>query len=252
MFFRRIWRSILIIIHLLMGDIRFYQAGGGRDPYNPAVRKMMQDWHEGLLRLLNVEVQVTGTIPHEKDKPLLMIANHVSWVDIPLLGSLTPVNFLSKAEIAKWPVVGSLAQNLGTLFISRGSGDTEAVMQSMADHLNRNLSMLFFPEGTTTDGSKIRRFHKKLFKVSERIEVDVLPLLVRYHSVDGANPAPFVGDVPFGRHFWDMVGHKQIKASVEVLPMVKLDPERVGPQMKEVEVMMRERLLAGMQTSLPN
>ena len=252
MFLRRVWRSILIIIHLLLGYAAFYRAGGGRTPYAPAVREVMQRWHERLLALLNVEITVHGTVPHERERPMLMIANHVSWVDIPLIGSLTPVNFLSKAEVAKWPVVGSLAVKLGTLFISRGSGDTEKVMDEMADHLNKHLSMLFFPEGTTTDGSKIRRFHKKLFKVCDRTEVEVLPLLIRYHSVDGANPAPFVGDIPFGTHFWAMVGHKTIKASVEVMPVLKLDPENVGHQIKELELKMREQLAVGLASSTPN
>lgn len=252
MFFRRIWRVILIVIHLLMGYGAFFRAGGKRQPFHPAMRDTMRRWYERMLEIMNVEITVIGTIPHESSGAVMMIANHISWVDIPLIGSQTPVNFLSKAEVAKWPVVGSLAERIGTLFISRGSGDTEQVMQAMAQHLNNKLSVLFFPEGTTTYGDKVRRFHKKLFKVCETTDVSVCPLLIRYQGDGESNPVPFVGDIGFGTHLWELLGHKKIWATVEVLPQVKLDPETVGHQIREIELMMREKVAAKESPALPN
>src|SRR3990167_2684406 len=182
MLFRRLWRGSLIIVHLLLGMGQGYRAGGQRDPFHPAMRDTMRRWYERMLRILNVEVDVIGIIPHEKNGATIMIANHISWVDIPLIGSQTPVNFLSKAEVASWPLVGPLAVKIGTLFITRGSGDTDQVMQSMTERMQQNLSVLVFPEGTTTDGSKVRRFHKKLFRVCDGTDVNLCPLLIRYHA----------------------------------------------------------------------
>lgn len=242
MFFRRLWRASRIVFHLFWGIGQLYRAGGHDEPFHPDVRDVMQRWYAQLLQLLDMEVRVVGSIPHEKTGAVIMIANHISWVDIPLIGALTPVNFLSKAEVANWPIVGALARRIGTLFISRGSGDTDHVMQAMAQHLGKNLSVLFFPEGTTTDGSKVRRFHKKLFKVCETTDVDVCPLLIHYHADGDVNPVPFVGDVGFGSHFWQLLGYQRLRATVEVLPSLKLDPETVGHQIRGLELAMREKL----------
>lgn len=243
MFFQRLWRGLLMVIHLFMGIGQLFRAGGHREPFHPRVRNTVQRWYGRMLQILDVEVDVIGTLPHESNGAVILIANHISWVDIPLIGALTPVNFLSKAEVAQWPVVGSLAARTGTLFISRGSGDTDHVMQAMANHLGNNLSVLFFPEGTTTDGSKVRRFHKKLFKVCETTDVQVCPLFIRYYAEGEVNPLPFVGDIGFGTHLWELLGHRKLRATVEVLPAVKLDPELVGHQIRGIELAMREKLV---------
>ncbi len=238
----KLWRAFLIVLHVFSGIGQLYLGGGMRNPYHPDVRETVRRWYAKMLRLLDLQVQLVGELPHEKNGAVLLIANHISWVDIPLIGALTPVNFLSKAEVASWPVVGTVASKTGTVFISRGSGDTDGVMDSMAHHLNNNMSVLFFPEGTTTDGTKVRRFHKKLFKVCEQADVEICPLLIHYSAEGSHNPLPFVGDVGIGSHFWQLLGHRKLHARVEVLPPLKLDPETVGHQIRGVELAMREKL----------
>lgn len=240
----RLRRVSVLALHMLSGFGQLFRQGGHREPFHPDMRDTMRRWYARMLQILEVDLTVVGEVPHENNGAVIMIANHISWLDIPLIGSLTPVNFLSKAEVAGWPVVGWMAQRIGTLFIARGAGDTEQVAQLMAERLDRNLSVLFFPEGTTTDGKKIRRFHKKLFKVVHATNVTVCPLLIRYQAEGEVNPVPFVGEVAFGTHFWELLGHRNIRATVEVLPSVKLDPELVGQQIREIELAMRERLTA--------
>jgi 1-acyl-sn-glycerol-3-phosphate acyltransferase len=242
MLLRRLQRATLIALHLTHGVGELYRTGGHREPFHPQVRTAMQRWYARMLRILGVEVSVVGELPHESATPCMMIANHISWLDIPLIGSQTPVNFLSKAEVAQWPGVGWLASRIGTLFIERGSGDTDHVMKSMARHLDNRLSVLFFPEGTTTDGKKLRRFHKKLFKVCEHTEVTVCPLVIHYRSEGEHNPVPFIGEISFGSHFWQLLGHKKLHATIEVLPSVSLMPETAVQQIREVEQRMRETL----------
>ncbi|HVL01079.1 MAG TPA: lysophospholipid acyltransferase family protein [Dongiaceae bacterium] len=242
MLFRRLWRCALIVMLMFQGIIQLYWVGARKQPFHPRVRAIMQRWYARMLRILNVDVDVIGTIPHEKDGAVILIANHISWVDIPLIGGQTPVNFLSKAEVLQWPLVGSIAQTVGTLFIHRGSGDTEHVMHVMHERLSHNLSVLFFPEGTTTDGTKVRRFHKKLFKVCHDTDVQVVPLLIHYSVDEGQNTVPFVGDVAFGTHFWQMLALKKIHATIEVMPSVKLVEATVGHQIRAIELAMREKL----------
>ena len=243
MLLRKLWRGFLILLHFLLGIFQLSKADSRLQPLHPRVRETVRRWYARMLRILQVDVEVIGTIPHEKDGAVILIANHISWVDIPLIGAQTPVNFLSKAEVEQWPLVGPIARRIGTLFIHRGSGDTEHVMEVMHERLGHNLSVLFFPEGTTTDGSKVRRFHKKLFKVCHDTDVLVCPLLIRYRVDSGENTVPFVGDVSFGSHFWQLLGVRKIRATIEVLPPVKLMEETVGHQIRAIELAMRERLV---------
>ncbi len=102
-----------------------------------------------LSHALPFSVTVHGQLPQ---RPMLWVSNHVSWTDIPLLGMLTPMSFLSKAEVRTWPVAGWLAAKAGSLFIRRGSGDSQLIRKQMSRHLEQAHPLLMFPEGTTTDG----------------------------------------------------------------------------------------------------
>jgi 1-acyl-sn-glycerol-3-phosphate acyltransferase len=86
------------------------------------------------------------------------VSNHISWLDIAVLGSGARVFFLAKAEIEKWPVFGNLAKGGGTLFIKRGSGDSVRIREQIAEFLSKDIPVLFFPEATTTDGSKVKKY----------------------------------------------------------------------------------------------
>ena len=108
-----------------------------------------------LAAALPFRLQVQGELPRQ---PMLWVSNHVSWTDIPLLGMLTPLSFLSKAEVRTWPVAGWLAHKAGTLFIRRGSGDSSLLSQQLGNHLQLGRNLLIFPEGTTTDGLGLRTF----------------------------------------------------------------------------------------------
>lgn len=236
---RRVWRSALMLSHIFSGLVLLVATGAVWRPYNPAVRKSMQWWLGRVTRILNIEVQLQGQIPHENEGAVLLVSNHVSWVDIPLIGGVTPVSFLSKAEIAKWPLIGTLASKVGTLYIQRGAGKTDAVSRTIADTLRRNRSVLFFPEGTTTDGTSVKRFHSRLFKVRHYHPVKVLPVVVRYWSVDDNNPVPFIGEDEFTQHLWNLMGHKKLYASVDVLEAVELSTDSLSQQVGDIEQRMR-------------
>lgn len=236
---RRLWRSTLMVGHISSGLVLLVFTGAVWRPYNPAVRKTMQWWLGRVTRILNIDVQLQGEIPHESEGAMLLVSNHVSWVDIPLIGGVTPISFLSKAEVAKWPLIGTLASKVGTLFIHRGAGNTDTVSRTIAETLQRNRSVLFFPEGTTTDGTSIKRFHSKLFKVCHHQPVTVLPVVVRYWAEDDNNPVPFIGDDEFTQHLWNMMGHKKLYAKVVVLEPVNLDADRMVQQVSQLEHAMR-------------
>ena len=129
-----------------------------------------------LVNALPFRVRVIGELPQQ---PMLWVSNHVSWTDIPVLGMLAPLSFLSKAEVRTWPVAGWLAHKAGTLFIRRGGGDSQLLRRQISQHLQQQCPLLIFPEGTTTDGRSLRTFHGRLLASAIDSEVPLQPVGVR-------------------------------------------------------------------------
>ena len=100
----------------------------------------------GACRCLGLHIRWHGPAPQAN---ALVVSNHISWCDIPILGGLAPVRFLSKAEVADWPLIGWLARQAGTLFIQRGGGQARQVKSAIRSALASGESVLIFPEGTT-------------------------------------------------------------------------------------------------------
>ncbi|CAN1599591.1 1-acyl-sn-glycerol-3-phosphate acyltransferase [Pseudomonas sp. B21-028] len=145
-----------------------------------------------LSNALPFSVTVHGQLPQ---RPMLWVSNHVSWTDIPLLGMLTPLSFLSKAEVRTWPVAGWLAAKAGSLFIRRGSGDSQLIRKQMSRHLEQAHPLLMFPEGTTTDGRSLRTFHGRLLSAAIDADVALQPVAIRYlRNGEPDSLAPFIGD----------------------------------------------------------
>ena len=168
-----------------------------------------------LSNALPFRVSVHGELPKQ---PMLWVSNHVSWTDIPLLGMLTPLSFLSKAEVRTWPVAGWLAAKAGSLFIRRGSGDSQLIRKQMTRHLQTDHSLLMFPEGTTTDGRSLRTFHGRLLSAAIDSEVMLQPVAIR-NLRDGEvdTLAPFIGDDDLLSHLMRLFSNDCGDVEVHVL-----------------------------------
>ena len=106
-----------------------------------------QRWSQFFMKRLSNALPFQVTVFGERPAtPMLWVSNHVSWTDIALLGQLTPLSFLSKAEVRGWPVAGWLAAKAGSLFIRRGAGDSQQIREQMTGHLRQQYSLLMFPE----------------------------------------------------------------------------------------------------------
>lgn len=186
------WRGLLALVHLLTGALltpfvtRRDEAG-----YWHIDWRVAGWWHGRLLRILHIRVITSGKPPVA---PALVVANHISWVDIHVLGHLLPTVFLSKAEVLHWPVIGWLAKRSGTLFIRRGSGQAGKIRQAIADYLRGGGMVTLFPEGTTSDGLQVLRFLPPLFGAAIDAEAPVAPVALRY-TVNGQpdRVAPYTG-----------------------------------------------------------
>ena len=168
-----------------------------------------------LSRALPFRVTVHGQLPQQ---PMLWVSNHVSWTDIPLLGMLTPLSFLSKAEVRTWPVAGWLAAKAGSLFIRRGACDSQLIRKQMGRHLQQQHPLLMFPEGTTTDGRSLRTFHGRLLSAAIDADVALQPVAIRYLRDGQIDPlAPFIGDDDLLSHLMRLFANDQGDVHIHLL-----------------------------------
>jgi 1-acyl-sn-glycerol-3-phosphate acyltransferase len=190
------------------------------------LRQRLTAWFmRRLSHALPFEVEVQGELPQG---PHLWLSNHVSWTDIPLLGQLLPLSFLSKAEVRTWPLAGWLAHKAGTLFIRRGSGDSALLARQLHRHLSAGRQLLIFPEGTTTDGQQIRTFHGRLLTSAIDTGTPLQPVAIRYLR-DGETDlvAPFIGDDDLPSHLLRLFAADRAKVQIQLLaPIASAGQER--------------------------
>jgi 1-acyl-sn-glycerol-3-phosphate acyltransferase len=136
---------------------------------------------------------------------VFVVANHVSFLDIVLLGSITQMSFVSKAEIAKWPLVGTIARMGDTVFHQRGSGNSlQTVIDAISAKINEGKRVAIFPEGRIYCGDTVHRFHARLFQVPIEQEIPVQPICIRYLSKGRLNPRICLCDRN-ERFFWNAI-----------------------------------------------
>ena len=172
------------------------------------------------LAALAVRVRVTGSAT-ASDRPRLFVANHVSWLDVYALGTWWPVRFVAKSETASWPLAGTIARRFDALFIVRGSfRDAARVKARVAAALAAGDSVVVFPEATTTDGTRLARFHSAMFQAAIDAGAMVQPIALRYRKPDGS-PCPaaaFVGDDTFAASLGRVIREPAVHVDVHVGP----------------------------------
>lgn len=224
---RRVWRVSRIVIHLLWGFMLALLLGAFWWPQQPRVLAAKQRWCQRFLRILGAELTVTGT---PLGGSVFLVGNHVSWLDIPVIASQRHLYFLSKAEVGEWPLIGLLARAVGTLFIKRGSGESGGKAREIASRLQQGHTVLVFPEGTTTDGTGLRRFFAQLFDAPLLASTPVQPLAIRYLDGMGApdTAMAFIGDDEFHHHLWGMLLRRELRIRLHFCEPLEADRDRKG------------------------
>lgn len=191
-------------------------------PFIGAARRirLKQRWSAELLDILGIGLETDGPpIP----PGCLLVANHISWLDIFVINAVWPAAFISKAEVRGWPVIGWLATRNETVFLRRGSrGHARIVNEEIAGLLGRGRHVALFPEGTTTDGSHVRPFHAALLQPAIEAGAPIQPLAIAYRLPDGryTRAAAYDGDVSLGESIRAIIGERRIVARIEVAPLL--------------------------------
>jgi 1-acyl-sn-glycerol-3-phosphate acyltransferase len=184
-------------------------------------QRLIRRWSVRLLRILAVDLRVRGLPDGGLSGNLMIVANHVSWLDIFVLNVLQPARFIAKAELRRWPVAGRLAAGVGTLFVERTRRhDTHHVNGRAADALARGDVVAIFPEGTTTDGRQVLPFHGSLLQPIVDAGGRVQPVAIRYRTAAGEHSdAPaYVGETSFLTSFWRVTGARALVGELIVAP----------------------------------
>lgn len=165
-------------------------------------------WSRGICRIVRMKVEVEGRPP---TGPFLLVANHVSYIDIILLGSRIDAAFVAKADLRGWPLAGRIIAAADTIFIDRAKKkDVLRVMGIIGRELGRGLGVVIFPEGTSSKGDTVLRFKPSLLEYATRHDHPVCYAAVTYVVPGDAPPAHeaicWWGDAPFGPHFLRLLG----------------------------------------------
>lgn len=183
-----------------------------------------------LLRLiLNIKVVVAGDEGQLERGGYVIIANHVSYVDGIVLGSIFPIVFVSKREVKNWPMVGQWNVLCGTIFINRQQkGSVRSLIAEMICKLQQEANILLFPEGTSTNGERMLPFQTAPLAAPLRSRSIIVPVTVTYKTIDerpvsGANrdAVYWYGDMDFISHFWKLLGRRSIEVMVTIQPKVE-------------------------------
>lgn len=171
------WRLLRIVCHILGG---LWIAAVRLPRLQPSQQSaQVQSWALKLLGHAGIALEVRGQPPITG--PVLLVSNHISWLDIPVMHAARHCRFVSKSDVQDWPLIGTLATAAGTLYIERSSRrDALRMVHLMRDALQANEVLAVFPEGTTGDGRSLLPFHANLLQAAVSADAPVQPVGLRF------------------------------------------------------------------------
>lgn len=190
--------------------------------------RIIRTWSGKLPRWLGIPVYLKGDVgcPEALDTGVtpgamgrLFVSNHMTFIDPVVIDSVLPSGFVAKAEIAKWPLLGTITSAVGTIYIERGNKRALlGISDNMQDALKEGRSVLMFPEGTTSSGEGILPLHANLFEAAAKTGAPVIPLVIRY-QIDGKDTtlASWVNNESLMTCLWRIVCAKNLSVTVNVL-----------------------------------
>lgn len=196
-----------------------------------------------MLTSLDIEYNLEGEPPTHG----LVVSNHLSYIDILVLSAVMPCFFVAKMEIGGWPFFGKAARSGGTIFVDQSSlASAQSVAAQMTERLQLPIPVpvLLFPEGTSTDGSEVIRFHSRLIDPATSLRVPITTAAIRYEVEDGTPERElcWFGDETFVNHLWKVLGVGGFKADVRFgEPRVYTDRRRAADETRAEITAMREQ-----------
>lgn len=209
-----VWRMLRATVHVVRGIWIIRTRFDRQSPEQ--TEATVAQWSRDMLRIMGVQLEVRGQAPAAG--PCLVVANHISWLDILVINAAQPVRFVSKADVLRWPLLGSLVAGAGTLFIERESRrDALRMVQLMAERLQAGDRVAVFPEGTTGDGRGLLPFHPNLLQSAIAADAPIVPVALRYvkaNSQERHDAPVFVGSTTLVASIWTTLRARGLTAVV--------------------------------------
>jgi 1-acyl-sn-glycerol-3-phosphate acyltransferase len=186
-------------------------------PKRIALRGLIfRTWARSLCKIMGVRVRVDGSPPKA---PFLLVSNHLSYLDIPVLATAVDAVFISKAEVADWAVIGAICRSIGTIFVDRTSHrDLPRATREISEVLSGGEGVVLFPEGTSSQGAEVMPFRPSLLETAVRSGVGVSWATLHYSTPDEEPPAHLAvcwwGRMPFAAHVYSLLAISRIHAKI--------------------------------------
>ena len=238
---RAAWRLLRVIVHLAHGMALVALRWPALDA---AGRQRRIAWWSGrMLQVLGIRLEANGHCRHGAS---LLVANHVSWLDILALHAVCPqARFVSKADVRHWPLLGWLVAAAGTLFIERErKRDALRVVHHCAEALKAGDTVAVFPEGTTGTGPELLPFHANLLQAAVTVDAPLQPLALRFHAPGErfAVATQFVGQTTLLQSVWRIATARGLQAELKILPAI----DTQGLERRVLAEVARERIQAAL------
>jgi 1-acyl-sn-glycerol-3-phosphate acyltransferase len=241
-FLRMILRLLLVLLwtlpSMLLQSVLIYLPGRGAEIF------ALVYW-AGVRRLLGLRLTVRGELA--RGRPVVFVANHCSWIDIVALGSVLPGCFVSKADVARWPLIGWVARLGRTLFVSRTKAGMEREREEMNRRLARGDNIILFPEGTTSDGTRILKFQSGFLAIAEAPARPLIQVVtIVYDGLEGLPvrrrdrpEISWYGDMDMASHYPRIGRRRSFHATLILDPPI---PPGGFPNRKALSAAIQDRL----------
>jgi len=224
MMLRRVRRAVALVFALALCIVRYWL----RRLRGPLTLEMRAVWLQQsarmILKCLGIGYQVEGQPPACG----LVVANHLSYLDVVIISAALPCFFVAKMEIGGWPFFGKAARTGGTIFLDRSSlASAMTVAEQMTERLRLPVPVLLFPEGTSTDGAQVLRFHSRLIDPATTAGAPITAAALRYEIEGGMEERElcWYGDESFATHLWKVLGVAGFSAQLRFFEP-KIYPDR--------------------------
>ncbi len=243
----KLLRIVILFIHgLILAAAVFPALNFSYSARDAKIKKdaIKTRWLRRFGTIVNLHVIKEGELPERR---AMLISNHISWLDIIVIGQYLPACFVAKSDISSWPVIGYLARQGGTVFIRRGDKQhIRATAEKMAWLLKQSGNIVAFPEGTTTQGDEVLHFHSSLFQPALLTKSAIQPVALQYQGA-AKETAPFVGDDAFVPHLIKMLAMDKIEVQLNFLPVMN----SAGKSRHAVSVETRDMIWKKISEGLP-
>ncbi len=217
---RKVLKAIALITWVIVSVILFFvfKLIPGFDE-----QRMPRLFHRGVCKILGLKVTLQGELSNAS--PLLFVSNHISYLDIFVMGQYLKGYFVAKSDVASWPVLNKLAKLQNTIFVERRGPKARQQTTILQDHLAEGRNIIFYPEGTSTNGIEVKPFKSTLFAAAEtdRYDLTIQPVSITYTRLNGKgmdqatrDNFAWYGEMPFLSHFLNVLSQPVVEVELKV------------------------------------